>query len=255
MSLEVPFDDIPAEHFLGRLLRQHFIAVMRNHLEEVKRLAEAEYAGHDNSNIFYKEAHGPVSERIKDFMKIRFDCRMDDYKIRYMGKSTTSGREQDDVFFIIPITGVSTIFGKIRIRGGLIGHSTIKPHEVEFKFPSLRGDNWFTVGPSTRKQQLNRDRSTAAVMAATRPETAHLVGLTKPLDPYLAAAYIAPMLGANGQAVTDTANARDAALNAARIAALPEPASHWSNNVNLSSITVRKSRKRTRARKLRTRRH
>jgi hypothetical protein len=251
MSLEVPFDDIPAEHFLGRLLRQPLIAVMRNHLEEVKRLAEAEYTGHDNSNIFYKAAHGPVSERIKDFMKIRFDCRMDDYKIRYMGKSTTSGREQDDVFFITPING-NTIFGKIRIRGGLIGHSTIKPHEVEFKFPSLRGDNWFTVGPSTRKQQLNRDRSTAAVMAATRPDTAHRVGLTKSLDPYLAAAYIAPMLGANGQAVTDAANAE---ANAARIAALPEPASHWSNNVNLSSITVRKSRKRTRARKLRTRRH
>jgi len=255
MSLVVPFDDIPAEHLLGRFLRYPLISELRKELEDAKRKAEQAI-----SFLMFQNLN------IDNY----FNLRMHGCEIHYMRKSNTPGRQEDDVFYITPIDH-SIILGKIRIRGGLIGHSPIKPHEVEFKFEDLREDNWFTVGPSRRKQQLNFNRGVAATMAAIRPDMANRVGLSRSVDPYTAAAYIAPMLGASinadvedermrreanvATAATAAAAAPPGAMPGGTTASLPEPGSHWSNNVHLN-FALRKSRKRTRTRRTRrTRRH
>jgi hypothetical protein len=155
-------------------------------------------------------------------------------------------KENNYDYFIIARGPGEPIIGKIKITEI---NRKLKPTDVYFRFDDLMGNDWFTVGPSRNKQKLNSQYGAAAVMAATMDDTSRLVGLNKPIDPYIAGAYFAPMLGTTGRAVTDFANARVAIAN--EVAGLPEPKSHWSNNVNLSSIKVRKSRKRTR----RIRRH
>jgi hypothetical protein len=259
----MPFDDIPPEHVLGILLRYPpLMSELRKELEKAKREAESE----EVTERMLEE--NTMEQIISNRMQYNFKMIVGDYSIHYMQKSNTNARRNDDIFYVYPINGGwnmgDSALVKIRIFGGLLGRSPIKLNEVQFKVPDLRGEQFFTVGPSRRKQHLNFNRGLAATMAAIRPVTARVgdqsvgasrVGLERPINPYIAAAYIAPMLGAsmNADAEDERMRREAAAAAAATVASLPEPKSHWSNNVNLSSIKLRKSRKRTR--KVRTRRH
>jgi len=193
MSLELPFDEIPDNHFLRFLLRTRFYETFRKDFKGLKKLGKRpKYLHHQR--IYVTPHHTYRMEYRRHWPGNDDNTGVDDYT-------------EDDVFVIYEKKPEGFDFlGYVKFRGGMM-HDPIKRSEVEFSFYDLLDREWFTVGPSRRKQQLNRNRSTAAVMAATRPETAHLLGLTRSVNPGIAAAYIAPMLGADGQAVTAAANA------------------------------------------------
>ena len=199
MSRVVSLDDIPPYHLLRRLLRvPRLIAKMREEFFRTLDLSETD------------------PERLGIFrLKVLYN-----YRIEYMGKPEhIPGHEHDDIFVIEPEERAN--YGKIRILNG-IDRVPINPNEVEFQFPDLASGKWFTVGPSRRKlelpqrrQALNRNLTTAQLLAITNPETVHRTGMPH-IDPYIAAAHIAPMLGVDGKVITDAANAEDERRQRAR---------------------------------------
>lgn len=239
MSLVVPvvrFDEIPNNHVLRELLRIPFIALFRKEFEKMLEKGGRPKFIHTEIR-FGTQYHNYIIEYRRKFFGDEDYTEYDNYK-------------EDDKFIISERTleGKDSL-GYMIIRGGIM-RTPIKPNEVEFHFSDLIEEGYFTVGSSRRKQQLNRNRSTVALMAATRPNTAEKVGLTQPLDPHIAAACIAPMLGADGTVITAAANAEADRVHA-EVAEEKRLERMRTVLEGYDRKRTRKSRKRTR----RTRRH